>query len=125
MDAFGHKPDLQEGLYMQIKASASEDGNHVCCMMTIRPKSKTRQCLQAIAYTDVPITWAVYLSQRRRWSLGASCNDWLLATSMEVLVFERVLSFMNTLTWFMTPFLFTAYASFIYVIVGPGVGAGR
>ncbi|GAM87563.1 hypothetical protein ANO11243_055900 [Dothideomycetidae sp. 11243] len=117
IDHFGKKPDIDAGLYKQIMASASEDGNHVCCMMTVRPHSQTRQALKSIAYTDVPMNWTVFLSQRRRWSLGASGNDWKLAFGHGVLVFERILSFMNTVTWFITPFLFTAYASFIYVLV--------
>lgn len=117
VDHFGKKPDLDAGLYRQIMASASEDGNHVCCLMTVRPHSQTRQALKSVAYTDVPHSWTVFLSQRRRWSLGASGNDWKLAFAPGILVFERILSFMNTVTWFITPFLFTAYATFIYVLV--------
>lgn len=118
LDKFGAKPQITDGLYKQIMFSASEDGNHVCCVMTTFSKARTRQCLRARAYTDVPVSWSVYLSQRRRWSLGATGNDWLLVSGPNVLWFERTLSFVNTFTWFLTPFVFAAYCTFFYVIIG-------
>lgn len=118
VELFGRCPDLTDGLLRQIQASASEDRNHVCHMLTARPGSKTRQALKAKAYTDVPVSWSVYLSQRRRWSLGATGNDWLLCWSPGVQWFERILSIVSAMTWFLTPFVFAAYGSFIYAIVG-------
>ncbi|SMR64450.1 unnamed protein product [Zymoseptoria tritici ST99CH_3D1] len=117
VELFGRCPDFEDGLLKHIQASASEDRNHVCHMLTARPESKTRQALRAKAYTDVPVTWAVYLSQRRRWSLGATGNDWLLCWAPGMQWFERILSIVSALTWFLTPFVFAAYGSFIYAIV--------
>lgn len=117
VNLFGRCPDLTDGLLRQVQASASEDRNHVCHMLTARPGSKTRQALRALAYTDVPVTWAVYLSQRRRWSIGATGNDWLLCWAPGVQWFERLLSIVSAMTWFLTPFVFAAYGSFIYAIV--------
>jgi chitin synthase len=42
------------------------------------PYIQTIQSLNALAYTKVPSNLKVFLSQRRRWSLGATMNDLLL-----------------------------------------------
>jgi chitin synthase len=36
-----------------------EDRNHVCLMLSARPKSRLRQALKARAYTDVPRSWSL------------------------------------------------------------------
>jgi chitin synthase len=97
----------------QIRATASEDRNHVCHMLSARPKVQTRQALKAKAYTDVPGSWSVFLSQRRRWTLGATSNDLLLVTAPGVQWFERILAAVNVITWFLNLFIFASVASFI------------
>jgi chitin synthase len=99
--------------HRQIRATASEDRNHVCLMLSTFPKAQTRQAIRARAYTDVPHSWSVFLSQRRRWTLGATVNDLFLVFAPGVLLFERILAFANVTTWFLNLFIIACIASFI------------
>jgi chitin synthase len=118
LELFGYCPVETDSLLKQIRATASEDRNHVCHMLTARPKSQTRQALKAKAFTDVPNTWSVFLSQRRRWTLGATSNDLLLAFAPGVQWFERILALVNVITWVLNPFIIASLASFIFAILG-------
>lgn len=116
IDRFGYFPKSTDDIIKQIRATASEDRNHVCLMLSARPKTETRQALHAIAYTDVPQSWSVFLSQRRRWTLGATSNDLLLSFSPGVQWFERTLAITNVVTWFFNIFIFASIAKFILII---------
>ncbi|KAL1847191.1 hypothetical protein Plec18170_008755 [Paecilomyces lecythidis] len=116
VEKFGYCPTLTDGMLTQIRATASEDRNHVCHMLSMRPKVQTRQALKANAYTDVPHSWSVFLSQRRRWSLGATSNDLLLVFAPGVQWFERIIAIVNCLTWFLNFFIFASVVSFIYAM---------
>ncbi|GAD96190.1 hypothetical protein MYCGRDRAFT_51574 [Paecilomyces variotii No. 5] len=116
VEKFGYCPTLTDGMLTQIRATASEDRNHVCHMLSMRPKVQTRQALKANAYTDVPHSWSVFLSQRRRWSLGATSNDLLLVFASGVQWFERIIAIVNCLTWFLNFFIFASVVSFIYAM---------
>jgi chitin synthase len=118
LELFGYCPVQSDSLLKQIRATASEDRNHVCHMLTARPKVQTRQALKAKAFTDVPNTWSVFLSQRRRWTLGATSNDLLLAFGPGVQWFERILALVNVITWVLNPFIIASLASFIFAILG-------
>jgi chitin synthase len=118
LELFGYCPVESDNLLKQIRATASEDRNHVCHMLSARPKSQTRQALKAKAFTDVPGTWSVFLSQRRRWTLGATSNDLLLAFASGVQWFERILALVNVITWVLNPFIIASLASFIFAILG-------
>ena len=83
-------------------------------MLSSRPKAQTRQALAAKAITDVPCTASVYLSQRRRWTLGATSNDLFLSFAPGVQWFERLLAMVNVITWIVNPFIMASIASFIY-----------
>lgn len=113
INLFGYCPKPIDHMLKQIRATASEDRNHVCLMLSARPKSRTRQALKARAYTDVPRSWAVFLSQRRRWTLGATSNDLMLVTAPGVQWFERILAFANVLTWSLCPFILASLGTFI------------
>ena len=112
-DLFGYYPAHTDHLLKQIRATASEDRNHVCLMLSAFPKSRTRQALRAHAYTEVPHSWSVFLSQRRRWTLGATSNDLLLIFAPGVHWFERILALANVLTWLLNPFIIASIAGFI------------
>lgn len=116
LELFGYCPELDDSLLKQIRATASEDRNHVCHMLSARPQSQTRQALAAKAYTDVPRSWSVFLSQRRRWTLGATSNDLMLVFAGGVQWFERITAAINVLTWTLNPFIFASLASFIFAI---------
>lgn len=57
---FGYHPSPLDNMLKQIRATASEDRNHVCLMLTAFPQVQTRQALFAKAYTDVPRSWSVF-----------------------------------------------------------------
>jgi len=81
------------------------------------PYMKTTQNLKAISYTTVPTSIRVFLSQRRRWNLGAMTNDMLLVYFPGINIFERILAFVNILTFTLTPFIFVATIVFIISII--------
>lgn len=113
LELFGYHPTATDHLLKQIRATASEDRNHVCLMLSAFPKARTRQALKARAFTDVPHSWSVFLSQRRRWSLGASSNDLFLIFAPGILLFERILALANVITWVLNFFIIACIASFI------------
>jgi len=113
-DLFGYCPKPTDGMLKHIRATASEDRNHVCLMLSTYPKAQTRQALRANAYTIVPQTWSVFLSQRRRWTLGATSNDLFLAFAPGVQWFERILAISNCLVWFVNIFVLASIANLIY-----------
>lgn len=85
----------------------------VCLMLTTHPEAQTRQALRAMAFTDVPHSWSVFLSQRRRWSLGATSNDLLLFTSRHCQWFERILALCNVMVWTLSVFIVAAIGCMI------------
>lgn len=113
IDLFGYCPKPTDSLLKHIRATASEDRNHVCLMLSAFPKAQTRQALRARAFTDVPHSWSVFLSQRRRWTLGATSNDLLLVVSPGIFWFERILAFTNCLVWCVNIFVFASLANLI------------
>jgi chitin synthase len=82
-------------------------------MLTTYPIAQTRQALRARAFTDVPHSWSVYLSQRRRWTLGATSNDLLLFTARHCQWWERILAFSNVLCWSLNIFIVAAIGCMI------------
>jgi len=117
VELFGYHPRPKDGMIKQIRATASEDRNHVCLMLTTHPKAETRQALRARAFTDVPHSWSVFLSQRRRWSLGATSNDLLLFTSWHCQWFERILALCNVMVWCLSVFIVAAIGCMIVAFI--------
>jgi chitin synthase len=113
LELFGYCPKPTDKLIKHIRATASEDRNHVCLMLSAFPKAQTRQALKARAFTEVPHSWSVFLSQRRRWTLGATSNDVFLVYSPGIYWFERILAFANCLVWFVNIFVFASVANLI------------
>jgi chitin synthase len=113
LQKFGYCPGPLDSILKHIRATASEDRNHVCLMLTTSPKAQTRQALRARAYTDVPHSWSIFLSQRRRWTLGATSNDLLLTFARGTNWWERILAFSNVLTWCLNVFVLASLACMI------------
>ncbi|KAL4732366.1 hypothetical protein ACLX1H_001381 [Fusarium chlamydosporum] len=113
IEQFGYYPRPLDGMIKRIRATASEDRNHICQLLTTFPEAQTRQALRARAYTDVPHSWSVFLSQRRRWTLGATSNDLLLFTARHCQWWERVLAFSNVLTWSLNVFVIASIGCMI------------
>ena len=117
VELFGYHPKPLDGMLKQIRATASEDRNHVCLMLTTFPKAQTRQALRARAFTDVPHSWSVFLSQRRRWTLGATSNDLLLVTARHCQWWERLLAASNVLCWCLNIFIVAAIGCMIVAFI--------
>ncbi|KAH8653342.1 chitin synthase-domain-containing protein [Xylariales sp. PMI_506] len=120
IDLFGYHPKPGDGMIRRIRATASEDRNHVCLMLMESASAQTRQALRARAYTDVPHSVKVFLSQRRRWTLGATSNDMMLflrAPLFRFNLWERVVAFSNVLTWILNPFVIASLGCMIYAFL--------
>ncbi|KAI8626124.1 chitin synthase-domain-containing protein [Xylariaceae sp. FL1651] len=117
---FGYHPKPTDGIIRRIRGTASEDRNHVCLMLMDSSRVRTRQALRARAYTDVPRTLGVFLSQRRRWTLGATSNDLMLflhAPLFRFNIWERIVALSNVLTWCLNPFAIASLACMIYAFI--------
>ena len=122
LSIFNYCPTEDDNIFTHIRSIASEDRNHVCIMHSMYPNVRTVQSLSAIAYTNVPKSMKVFLSQRRRWSLGAITNDMLLLFSPNINIFERIASFVNIFTFTLVPFIFIATILFIKnIIIHPNI----
>ncbi len=117
LESFNYCPKEDDNIFTHIRGTASEDRNHVCIMHSMYPNVRTVQNLSAICYTNVPKSIRVFLSQRRRWTLGATTNDLLLLFSPNINIFERIASFINILTFGLTPFIFVATVLFFINII--------
>ena len=104
-------------IFDYIRSYASEDRNHVCHVLSIYPSVRTTQAMKAKCYTVVPTSATVFFSQRRRWTLGATCNDLLLVYLPGIVVWERISSFVNVVTFSLTPFVFVATVTFFKVLI--------
>ncbi|KAF1925619.1 glycosyltransferase family 2 protein [Didymella exigua CBS 183.55] len=103
---FGYHPKEEDGLFRTIQSMMSEDRDHVCLILREYPDVQTRQCLAARAYTSVPHSLSVFLSQRRRWTLGPMVSDTLLATRKSTGVTERLAAVSSILNWTITIAMF-------------------
>ncbi|OTB02247.1 glycosyltransferase family 2 protein [Hypoxylon sp. CI-4A] len=123
VEEFGYHPKPTDGLIKRIRATASEDRNHVCLMLMTYPKARTRQALNAYAYTDVPRSLSVFLSQRRRWTLGATGNDLMLLveSNWKFNFWERIVALSNVLTWCLNFFVIASLGVMIYAFMHQAV----
>jgi hypothetical protein len=65
----------EDSLRQKIIAYLGEDRRYTCLTLYNNQDCKTKLCVDAVVYTDVPSTWSVFLSQRRRWFLSANANN--------------------------------------------------
>lgn len=122
LSEFNKLPKEDDNVWKHILSFASEDRNHVCLMLHMYPYVKTRQCLDAYAYTIVPTSLQVFRSQRRRWSLGATSNDIILTFKSGINLCERIGAIFNVITYSLSLFIFVATILFYYsIIVHPNI----
>jgi chitin synthase len=113
LSRFYYLPKDTDDLFTHIRSVSSEDRNHVCIMLSMYPYVKTVQNLNAIAYTNVPTRLRVFLSQRRRWSLGANLNDFMMLFMPNINIFERIAAFVNITIYSLSPFVYIATVFFL------------
>lgn len=99
---FGYYPKEKDGLFRTIQSMMSEDRDHVCHVLRENADVETRMCLSARAYTSVPQSFSVFLSQRRRWSLGPTTSDLLLASNRTTSWVERIAAALAVINWSVT-----------------------
>ncbi len=117
LNKFYYLPNEDDNIFTHIRSYASEDRNHVCLMLSMYPYVRSVQTLDAICYTNVPMNISVFLSQRRRWNLGANSNDMMLVCLPGINIFEKIAAFINVLTFATSPFIFIATIYFIKTII--------
>lgn len=117
LNVFNNLPNDNEVLYKHMRAHMGEDRMHICTMMHMYPYVKTKQSIQAFAYTRVPNTWRVFLSQRRRWSLGANSNKLILLTNKGINLYEKFTTLLSIIAWYFTLFYTFAFVHIIYVLI--------
>ncbi len=117
LDKFYYLPNENDNIFTHIRSYASEDRNHVCLMLSMYPYVRSVQTLDAICYTNVPMDWSVFLSQRRRWNLGANSNDMMLVHLPGINIFEKISALINVVTFATSPFIFIATIYFIKTII--------
>lgn len=117
LNKFNYLPKTDDDIFKHIRSYASEDRNHVCLILSEFPYVEFRQNLRATAYTKIPMEKTIFLSQRRRWSLGASTNDMLLITMPNINLYERLSALINIITYALSPFVFIATIMFIKSII--------
>jgi chitin synthase len=99
---FGYYPKEKDGLFRTIRSMMSEDRDHVCLVLRENADVEVRQCLTARAFTSVPQSFPVFLSQRRRWTLGPITSDVLLAVRKPTGWVERLAATASTFDWGVT-----------------------
>jgi chitin synthase len=106
MQQFGYYPKDTDGLFRAVRSMMSEDRDHVCLVLRENADVQTRFCLSARAFTTAPHTPSVFLSQRRRWTLGPLTSDTLLVGRRSTGWLERLTAFTAVLLWLVNPALF-------------------
>jgi chitin synthase len=117
LNIFNNLPDENELLHRHMRAHMGEDRMHVCTMMHMYPYIKTKQSINAFVYTKVPNTWKVFLSQRRRWNMGANSNKLLLLSRSGINYYEKLFTFVSVLGWFFTIFYTFAVIHILIVLI--------
>ena len=117
LEIFNKKPLPNANIFNMIVSTASEDRNHVTLMFQLYPYIKTLQDVNAIVYTNVPETFNKFLIQRKRWTLGALCNDILLVLNQRHNIIERIQSFINIYVNIINTFILISSGYFINAII--------
>ena len=117
LNKYNRYPLSSENVFKQVIAAASEDSHHTTMMLYTYPYTKTRLCMKANAFTIVPLSWSVFLSQRKRWSVGGTTNTLLACFQKNVDVFERTVMCVEVLVFAICPFVVFTIGILIWAIV--------
>ncbi|EFQ90064.1 hypothetical protein PTT_13433 [Pyrenophora teres f. teres 0-1] len=103
---FGYYPRDTDGLFRTVRSMMSEDRDHICLVLAENAHVQTRVCLSARAFTTAPTIPSVFLSQRRRWTLGPLTSDSLLVSRKSTGWVERVAAMSSLIHLLVNPALF-------------------
>lgn len=117
---FGYCPKPNDVMTQHIMGNYSEDSIHASIIFSLFPKKQTAQALRAKAFTIVPQTWKVFLSQRKRWALGSISNEFVMIFRPGIILVERLQSIVAVMTWAITPFIIAALGEMIVLFVKHG-----
>lgn len=115
-ERFGYCPKPNDLMSLHIMGNYSEDSIHASIIFSLFPKRQTAQALRAKAYTIVPQSWKVFLSQRKRWALGAVTNEFVMIFRPGIIPVERLQSIIAVMTWAITPFIMSAVVQLFIII---------
>ncbi|KFA65760.1 hypothetical protein S40285_07102 [Stachybotrys chlorohalonatus IBT 40285] len=119
-ERFGYCPKPNDVMTQHIMGNYSEDSIHASIIFSLFPHKQTAQALRAKAFTIVPQTWKVFLSQRKRWALGSISNEFVMIFRPGIIIIERIQSIIAVLTWAITPFIIAAFVELIILFVERG-----
>ena len=119
-ERFGYCPKPNDVMTQHIMGNYSEDSIHASIIFSLFPKRQTAQALRAKAFTIVPQTWKVFLSQRKRWALGSISNEFVMIFRPGIILVERIQSIIAVCTWAITPFIIAAVVELILILVRRG-----
>ncbi|AGE48725.1 chitin synthase [Paramecium bursaria Chlorella virus AP110A] len=112
-----NKPPNEYILYSLLVSLFSEDRRHCLEALRVNNKLRFRQVLDAVCFTVPPVSWSVFLSQRRRWSLGASFNEAFMAFAINTNIFERVWGLVDCFVLACVPFYVFSIFGLLYNII--------
>ncbi|KAG4430512.1 hypothetical protein IFR05_013998 [Cadophora sp. M221] len=119
-EKFGYVPKPNDTMTHHIMGNYSEDSIHASVIFSVHPHSRTAQALKAKAYTVVPDNWSVFLSQRKRWSLGSISNEFVMIFRPGIIFVERLQSIITAMTWAIMPFIIAAVIGLVIHLVRNG-----
>ncbi|QUC19087.1 uncharacterized protein UV8b_03328 [Ustilaginoidea virens] len=119
-EKFGYCPKPNDVMTQQIMGNYSEDSIHASIIFSLFPGKQTAQALRSKAFTSVPQTWKVFLSQRKRWALGSISNEFVMIFRPGIILVERLQSIVAVMTWAITPFIMSAVGQLIAMFVRKG-----
>ncbi|AGE52397.1 chitin synthase [Paramecium bursaria Chlorella virus CvsA1] len=104
-------------LYSLLVSLFSEDRRHCLEALRINNKLRFRQVIDAVSFTTPPVSLSVFLSQRRRWSLGASFNEAYMALSVNTNIFERLWGLVDGFVLACVPFYVFSIVMLLYTVI--------
>ncbi|POR37525.1 Chitin synthase 8 [Tolypocladium paradoxum] len=117
---FGYCPKPNDVMTRHIMGNYSEDSIHASIIFSLFPRKQTAQALRAKAFTIVPQSWKVFLSQRKRWALGSISNEFVMIFRPGIILVERLQSVVAVVTWAITPFIIAAVVELILLFAKRG-----
>jgi chitin synthase len=103
-----------DNMLSKIRAYLGEDRRYTCLIQYAHPESRMKLNANANVYTDVPDTWSVFLSQRRRWFLSSNANNITDVFSSSLPLIVRFIAFAQLWS---TLFIFTNTVCFVRAII--------